>query len=64
MSKEFLRRLPLFAELAEADLDRLYKMAKPTPIKRGEVLIQEGDVGESLYVILDGEFEVTKRSGK
>jgi len=64
MSKEFLRRLPLFAELAEDDLDRLYKMAKPIAIKRGEVLIEEGAIGESLYVLLEGEFEVTKRSGK
>ena len=64
MSKEFLRRLPLFAELAEDDLDRLYKMAVLTTVECGEVLIEEGALGESLYVILEGEFEVTKRSGK
>jgi len=64
MSKEFLRRLPLFAGLAEPDLDRLYQMSKLSPIKAGQVLIEEGDLGESLYVIVKGEFQVTKRTEK
>ena len=64
MSKEFLRRLSLFAELSEDDLDRLYKMSKLITVPKGNVLIEEGAPGESLYVIIDGEYEVTQRSGK
>ncbi len=64
MSAEFLRRIPIFAELPEDDLQQLYKVAVPTPIKAGQVLMEEGSPPDSLYVIMDGQFEVTKRTDK
>jgi signal transduction histidine kinase len=64
MSKELLRRLPLFASLSEEDLDRLYEMAETVSVASGEVLLREGDPGDAVYVVLDGAFEVTKRSGQ
>lgn len=64
MSKEFLRRLPLFAEMPEHDLDQLYEVAVPTSIKAGEALVEEGSPPDSMYVIVDGEFEVSHRAGK
>ncbi|HEY0069881.1 MAG TPA: cyclic nucleotide-binding domain-containing protein [Chloroflexia bacterium] len=39
-------------------------MAEPATVKAGEVLMEEGTPGDALYVIIDGEMEVTKRSGK
>ena len=63
MSKEFLRQLPLFAELPDSDLDRLYEAAVPKRVPKGELLIEQGQRGDAMYVILDGEFEVTKQSG-
>ena len=32
-------------------------------LKPGEWLMREGDPGGSLYIIADGEFEVTQKSG-
>lgn len=64
MSKEFLRRLPLFSGLSEEDLDRLYQMAEPVFVPAGQLLMEEGTAGDALYVVLDGEYEVTKRSGQ
>jgi signal transduction histidine kinase len=63
MSIEFLRRLPLFAELPEADLQALYQRAEAMTLATGEWLMREGDVGETLYVVLEGTIEITKRSG-
>lgn len=63
MSKEFLRRLPLFAGLSDLDLDQLYEMAEPVTLAEDEFLITEGDIGDALYVVLDGEVEITRRSG-
>lgn len=63
MSKEFLRRLPLFAGLNGEELDRLVQTAEPVSIAAGTVLMEEGSPGDSLYVALEGEFEITKRSG-
>lgn len=63
MSSEFLRRLPLFAGLSDEDLDRLYALSEPLTIPAGQTLIEEGGPGDALYVVVDGEFEITKRSG-
>ncbi len=63
MSIEFLRRLPLFAELPEADLQALYRRAETLTLAAGEWLMREGDVGDTLYVVLEGVIEITKRSG-
>ena len=62
-SKDALRRLPLFAGLSEDDLERLYHMAEPVFIPGGQRFIQEGEPGDTLYIVLDGEVEVTKRQG-
>jgi signal transduction histidine kinase len=58
-----LRRVPLFADLTEEDLEQLYKMAKTISIHAGELVFEEGIAGDALYVILDGELEITKRQG-
>jgi len=62
MSIEFLRHVPLFAELPEADLDWLSEQAEPISLKAGEVLLEEGTPGNDAYIVLDGEFEVVKKS--
>jgi signal transduction histidine kinase len=38
-------------------------MAETVTIPAGQRVLQEGDQGDSLYVVLDGELEVTKRQG-
>jgi signal transduction histidine kinase len=58
-----LRQIPLFTDLSEEDLEQLYKMAETVSIPAGQLVLREGDPGDSLYVILDGELEVTKRQG-
>ena len=63
MSIEFLRRLPLFAGLPEADLEQLYNRAEPMTLKPGDLLIEEGAPGDALFVLIDGQLQVTKRSG-
>lgn len=63
MTNEFLRRLPLFSGLEEDDLARLCEMAEPRPVPAGQALIEEDSPGDAVYIIEDGEFEVTKRAG-
>ena len=62
MIKAFLRRLQLFADLSETDLDWLSTQAEPFSLEAGETLIQEGEPGEAAFIVLDGELEVKKRS--
>ncbi|CAN5182490.1 hypothetical protein BH24ACT17_BH24ACT17_15130 [soil metagenome] len=58
-----LRQIPLFTDLSEEDLERLYRMAETVSIPAGQLVLREGDPGDSLYVVLEGELEVTKRQG-
>lgn len=62
MTKEFLRKVPLFSELTETDLDRLFSLAEPVKLKAGDVLMKEGAPSDSMYVVREGEFEITKRN--
>jgi signal transduction histidine kinase/predicted CoA-binding protein len=59
---EFLRKVPLFAELPEADLKRLCSMIKEVTLAAGETLFAEGDPAEEAYVIAEGEIEIVKIS--
>jgi signal transduction histidine kinase len=61
--KGFLHNLSLFSELSDSDMDRLIGMAEEVALDQGEVLMQEGTLGDALYVVLDGQFEISKRSG-
>ena len=63
MSIEFLRQLPLFAGLSETDLSWLVQNAETVAVRAGDLLIEEGTPGDAMYIILDGDFQVTKRSG-
>jgi signal transduction histidine kinase len=60
---ERLRATPLFGGLDDALLHRLVDMAEIVDLAAGATLIQEGDQADSLYVVLSGEMDVTKRSG-
>lgn len=63
MTVESLQRLPLFADLSDPELEVLARRSRPVSLGAGGVLMEEGSPGGSLYVILEGDFEITKRSG-
>jgi signal transduction histidine kinase len=63
MSIDLLRQMPLFASLPDEDLDRLLRYAKRVDVAAGETVIEEGSQGSAVYVVLDGELEVCRRSG-
>ena len=63
MSMDVLRKTPLFAGLDDASLERLAETTEPMQVPAGELLIREGDPGDSMYVVTSGELEVTKRAG-
>jgi signal transduction histidine kinase len=62
MINEALRRLALFADLSEADLAWLSARAEPMTIEPGSHLIEEGAPGDAAFIVVDGEFEVVKKS--
>lgn len=56
----FLRNIPLFANLAENQLETLCQEAEEVHLASGEMLFEEGDIGQQAYVILEGQIEIYK----
>jgi thioredoxin reductase (NADPH) len=54
-----VRAVPLFARLDDAEVARLAHRAADLRLQRGEYVVHEGD-GRALFVILEGDGEVTK----
>ncbi|MEO6396045.1 MAG: ATP-binding protein [Devosia sp.] len=59
----FLRGIPLFAELGPGEIAQLIDSSKRVVVGPGEQIITEGAVGDMLVVILEGQFEVSKKEG-
>lgn len=59
-----LRDTPLFGRLSDEFLRRLAAKGQTLRLRPGELLIREGDVADAMFVVLEGELEVTKRSGR
>jgi CRP/FNR family cyclic AMP-dependent transcriptional regulator len=56
----FLRQVPLFRDIPEDDLASLFVHLRPRRLRRGEVLLREGDAGTEMYFIRSGQFVVSK----
>ncbi len=63
--KPFLKRIPLFKDLAEDDLERVAVLLKPLSLPRGSTLFHQGDAADAFYVITSGHVEMrTERQGR
>jgi len=60
---DFLKKVPLFADLPDDDLDRLCAMVVEEHIAVDETLFVEGEIGDKAYVIMSGEVDILKESG-
>jgi signal transduction histidine kinase len=60
---EFLRKVPLFADLSDDDLERLCRMVDELRLPAGAHLFEEGEPGDKAYVIQDGQIEILRKSG-
>src|SRR5580765_1884750 len=57
---ELLATLPLFSELPRETCERLAAAARRQIFDDGEVLVSEGETGDSLFVLERGRVQVTK----
>ncbi len=64
MSANLLREVPLFAGLADEDLRRLLQLAREIEVPAGTTIIEEGAEAAEVYVVVDGELDVTRASGE
>ena len=50
----------IFSELSESDRRTLYTFSEISGLATGEVLMREGDPGQTVYLILEGELKIIK----
>jgi signal transduction histidine kinase len=58
---EFLRKVPLFADLPDADLLYICESTLQVELTTGEELFAEGSTGNRAYVLQEGEVEIVKQ---
>jgi signal transduction histidine kinase len=63
VSRDILARVPLFAGLSAEDLAWLDRNSALVRLSAGEELFEEGSEAGAAYVLMEGELEITKRSG-
>lgn len=63
MKNEFLKKIPIFQELSDGDLNKLAEVVETVSLPAGEVLFQEDDEGDRAFIIKEGEVEIVKESG-
>lgn len=52
--------LPLFAGLGAGEIDRLFALCDSRRLQAGEKLMTEGDLADALWMVLDGDVEISK----
>jgi len=58
VNESVLSRIPLFAALAPGDRLRLATVCSIFDVAAGTTLVQEGDVGDTIYAIVSGSARV------
>jgi CRP-like cAMP-binding protein len=59
-----LSRSPLFEMLSNQELEYVAELSRPRKFTAGQVVFEEGELGDSLYVIVSGEMEVQRRDAQ
>lgn len=56
----FLKSIDLFSQIPGEDLARVAMIASEVEYEPGDLLMTEGEIGDSMYLVLEGEVEVLK----
>lgn len=56
----FLKKIPIFAELNEDQLNRLSQVIIERQYRKNQILFGEGDPGEALFLLRNGKVKLTK----
>lgn len=59
--RESTKKIPIFSEIEEAELKDIIKIAKDVTYQDQAFIIQEGSRGDSIYFIVSGTVNVSKR---
>jgi CRP-like cAMP-binding protein len=60
----FFKRVPLFANLSPGDIKQVAAIAHEESFSDGDVLLQEGEMGDVMFIIVSGEVRILVSSGQ
>jgi DNA-binding SARP family transcriptional activator len=60
---ELLKQIPLFSSLSQRDIRFLAQIARQLELPAGTILFKEGEIGNRLYIIEEGELAIIKALG-
>ena len=60
---EYLKKLPLFAELSLEEMKKLYGLCDEATFSPGDVLIEQGKTGRALYIVRGGLIDILRSDG-
>ena len=65
MIDSFLRNIPLFTNMSDTDIQQVCGIIQEVELEAGEVLFEQGSVGDKAYAIREGSLEIlTESSGR
>jgi CRP-like cAMP-binding protein len=62
--RDAIAQVPLFSTLSSRHLKRVSDLAQEERIMEGATIVREGDIGDTFYVVVEGEAKVTSKSGR
>lgn len=60
MPLEILRKIPLFSELSDDQLGRVQALCEQRAYAAGDKVVTEGQEGDEMFIVREGEVEVSK----
>ncbi len=63
MTPELLRQIPFFSDLPEQEIQYLAQNMRVKHLRPGEMLFHEGDPGDALFLVVEGELHVLLGAG-
>lgn len=64
VSREFLKTVEIFEDLDAEELDRLIPLMRMVDYRAGDIICEEGSIGEELFIIYKGTIDISKEIGK
>jgi hypothetical protein len=58
-----LRRVKIFADMTDAQLERFIQFMEVMPVRQWSELVKQGDMGDAMYLVLEGELRVRMMIG-
>jgi len=58
---DFFKKIYIFQDLSDEELRQIIELTTPQDVSPGQMILTEGKPGDSMFILCQGEVEITKR---